>query len=182
MSVQISRENIRTKVWKAIAKGEIDISTLPEEDLERLVAIVIDASILEIDDQITESEAADTTAEKQYYSGSDSDGEKLLWKGRPFLSISEHYMITDERVRVIKGILGKDKEDIELIRIQDIDQTQTLRERAFSVGDIVIHSHDRSDPKVVLNNVRDPEAVHEILRRAVINSRKAHNISFQEEM
>jgi uncharacterized membrane protein YdbT with pleckstrin-like domain len=98
------------------------------------------------------------------------------------LSISEHYVITNERVRIVRGLLGKDREDIELVRIQDIDHSQTLRERALNVGDITIRSHDTSHPTLVLNNVRDVQEVHEILRRAVLNARKKYKITFQEEM
>ena len=68
------------------------------------------------------------------------------------------------------------------LKTQDIDITQTIRERALNVGDIVIHSHDRSAPVVVLNNIREPESVHQVLRSAVKNARKKHNITFQEEM
>jgi hypothetical protein len=79
-------------------------------------------------------------------------------------------------------LLGKERRDIELVRIQDIDQRQTLRERLFSIGDIMIKSHDISSPIITLNDVRDPEGVPEILRRAVISARKEHGLSFQEEM
>ncbi|NIP27538.1 MAG: PH domain-containing protein, partial [Phycisphaerae bacterium] len=82
----------------------------------------------------------------------DHDEEEILWEGRPFLSVSTHYIITTQRVRIIQGLLGKDREDIELIRIQDIDQSQSLRERLLNLGDITIRGHDTSHPKAVLNN------------------------------
>jgi hypothetical protein len=50
------------------------------------------------------------------------------------------------------------------------------------VGDITIRSHDSSHPAIILNNVRDVQEVHEILRRAVLNARKRYKITFQEEM
>ena len=182
MSPKQSKDKVQARVWKAIAKTEIDLSPLPKEDLEALVNIVTDAAILELDDELNESESSDKEAVKQYYPEGEDDGEQTLWKGRPLLSISDHYLITNERVRLVHGVLGKDRQDIELIRIQDIDITQTIRERALNVGDIVIHSHDRSAPVVVLNNVRDPETIHQLLRSAVKDARKKHNITFQEEM
>jgi uncharacterized membrane protein YdbT with pleckstrin-like domain len=108
--------------------------------------------------------------------------EKILWQGRPFLSVSTNYLITDERIRVIHGLIGKDREDVELIRIQDIDLKQTLSDRILNVGDITILSHDSSHPELLLENVRDPDTVHEMLRRAVLNARKAHGLSYREEM
>jgi uncharacterized membrane protein YdbT with pleckstrin-like domain len=112
----------------------------------------------------------------------DDDVEKVLWEGRPFLSLSVHYRITNERVRITEGMLGKDREDIELVRVQDIDMTQGLTERMLGIGDIHIRSHDRSNPDVTLNNVSNPTEVHEILRRAVLKARKKYNVSFREEM
>jgi hypothetical protein len=182
MSTKDSREKVRSRVWQSIAQSEIDLGSVPSEQVETLVDLVTEAAILAVDENMNEQEAADQAAANQYYPVSDGDEEEILWKGRPLLSISEHYLITNERVRIVRGLLGKDREDIELIRIQDIDHSQTLRERALNVGDLTIHSHDRSHPKVILNNVRDVQQVHEILRRAVLNARKDQNITFQEEM
>ena len=177
-----SRERVRARVWKAIAQSEIDLSSVSADDQETLVDLVAEAAILEIDEEMNQQESADKAAADRYYPAVDGDDEQLLWKGRPILSISEHYLITSERVRIVRGLLGKEREDIELIRIQDIDHSQTLRERAMKVGDLTIHSHDRSRPVVVLNNIRDVQEVHEILRRAVIAARKRLKITFQEEM
>jgi hypothetical protein len=182
MSANDSRERVRSRIWKAIAQSEIDLSALPAERVENLVDLVTEAAILEFDEDVEHQVEADQAAADRFYPAGDVDGEMTLWKGRPLLSISEHYVITNERVRIVRGLLGKDREDIELIRIQDMDHSQTLRERALNVGDITIHSHDRSHPKVVLNNVKDVQEVHEILRRAVLDARKHYNISFQEEM
>jgi hypothetical protein len=82
----------------------------------------------------------------------------------------------------MSGLLGKEREDVELIRIQDMDQRQTLRERFMNVGDIYIRSHDPSHPHIILNNVRDPQQVHEILRRAVLDARSKHGLYYREEM
>ena len=182
MSANDSRERIRSRIWKAVAQSEIDLTALPSEQVEKLVDLVTEAAILEIDDDMEHQVEADKAATNAFYPAGEEDGEQTLWKGRPLLSISEHYLITNERVRIVRGLLAKDREDIELVRIQDIDHSQTLRERALNVGDITIRSHDRSHPEVVLNNVRDVQEVHEILRRAVLKARKDHKITFQEEM
>jgi uncharacterized membrane protein YdbT with pleckstrin-like domain len=93
-----------------------------------------------------------------------------------------HYQITDERVRLTEGLLGKEREDIELVRIQDIDHKQNLTERMLNIGDVYIRSHDASQPEVVLNNVSNPMEVHEVLRRALLKARKKYNLSYREEM
>jgi uncharacterized membrane protein YdbT with pleckstrin-like domain len=110
------------------------------------------------------------------------DVEEILWEGRPFLSIATHYTITNQRLRITEGLLGKSREDIELVRIQDIDQTQSFTERTLRLGDLHIASHDPSHPQITLNNIRNPEEVHEILRRAVNIARQKYRLSFREEM
>ncbi len=182
MSASETRKSIETKVWKAIAKSSIDISEMEKSDVDSLIELITNTVLLEIDRTLDRSEAADEDAAQKYYPPADDEEETVLWQGRPFLSISEHYLITNQRLRIVKGLLGKKRKDIELVRIQDLDHTQTLRERTLNLGDITVHSHDRSDPTITLNNVRDPEKVHEILRQAILTIRKSSNMSFQEEM
>lgn len=178
MTVEQIRSRIKARVWQHLAQNELSLKQLPPEELEALVHVVTDAALLEIDE--------DLSLELQEAGPGDlveaSDEEEILWQGRPFLSISHQYIITDERVRLISGLMAKDRIDIELVRIQSFDQSQTVRERLLNLGDITIHSHDRSNPVVVLNNVRDPEQVHEILRRAVLNARGRHGLTYREEM
>ena len=182
MSTSETRNSIETKVWKAIAQSEIDVSDMEKTEIDSLIALITDTVLLEVDESLDQSEAADEDAAQKYYPLAQDETETVLWQGRPFLSVSEHYLITNQRVRIVKGLLGKQRKDIELIRIQDLDQTQSLRERTLNLGDITIHSHDRSDPILILNNVRDPEKVHEILRQAVLRIRKQNKMTFQEEM
>ncbi|MGD2048956.1 MAG: PH domain-containing protein [Chloroflexota bacterium] len=182
MSIEKSRERIRARVWQSIAQSDLEFESVDKEQLESLVNLVTEAALLEIDDQIDQSVAADDEANKLFYPQMEEDGEEVLWQGKPFLSLSEHYVITNERIRIVRGLLGKERQDIELIRVQDIDQSQTLRERTLNLGDITIQSHDRATPTIVLNNIRDPEKVHEILRKAVQNIRRKHKMTFQEEM
>ena len=182
MSTNETRNSIETKVWKAIAKSDIDVSDMEKSDVDSLIELITNTVLLEVDKTLDQSEAADEDAAQKYYPPTEDEEETVLWQGRPFLSISEHYLVTNQRVRIVKGLLGKKRKDIELIRIQDLDQTQTLRERTLKLGDITIHSHDRSDPIITLNNVRDPEQVHEILRQAILRIRKQNKMTFQEEM
>jgi hypothetical protein len=45
-----------------------------------------------------------------------------------------------------------------------------------------VRSHDSSNPLIQLRNIKDPEQVYEILRRAILNSRKKYNFRYREEM
>lgn len=178
MDVKESRTRIKARVWQTLAQSDLELKDLPKEDLEPLVEMVTDAALLEIDEEMGQSVAAESAKEEV----AADDDEEVLWEGRPFLSISTRYIVTDERIRIIEGLLGKDREDIELVRIQDLDQSQSISERLLNVGDIHVRSHDRSHPQVTLRNVKDPQQVHEIVRRAILNARKKHGLIYREEM
>lgn len=182
MSIEKERQRIDSRIWKAIAQSGLDLSPLPEKDLEALVEVVTDTVLLEVDEDLNKSLDSDEDLDSNHIEDGFGSEEKVLWRGRPFLSVSTEYVITNERIRIFSGLLGKNREDIELIRVQDFDQNQTLRERLLSIGDITIRSHDSSHPTVVFNNVRDPQDVHEILRKAILAARKAHGLRYREEM
>ena len=73
-------------------------------------------------------------------------------------------------------------ENIELIRLQDIDVSQNLSERMFNIGDIQIKSADASNASITLRNVAQPQEVYELLRRAWLEARKRYGLQFREQM
>lgn len=176
MDINEARTRIKARAWQNLAQSDIDVKKYDESDLESVISVVADAALLELDEEIGQSVKVAET--EQLGDG----GEEVLWEGRPFLSINTKYIITTERLRLVEGVLGKDRQDIELVRVQDLDQSQSVTERMFNIGDIHVRSHDRDRPEAVLRNVQDPEKVHEILRRAVLDARKRHKFSYREEM
>ena len=181
MNVAEARARIKARVWQELAQSDLTLKSLPQEEVEALVDFVTDAALLELDTAMETSLAKETNiAQSDLLAGAET--EEILWQGRPLLSLTTRYVITNQRVRVISGLLGKDREDVELVRVQDMDQNQSMGERLLNVGDVIIHSHDRSHPTLQLQNVKNPQEVHEILRRAVISARKEHGLRYREEM
>ena len=68
------------------------------------------------------------------------------------------------------------------VRIKDLDWRQGAGERMFGIGDIIVNSVDATEPRAVLRNVKHPEQVYEILRRAMFEARKKYHVIFQQEM
>jgi hypothetical protein len=182
MSVNEVKVNIKARVWKAVAQAELDVSGLSQETLEALIDLVAEAAMLESDEELDKSMATRRMETAVTPNILDDAKEDILWEGRPFLSISLYYTITDERIRITEGFLGKARENVELVRVQDVDFSQTFGERILNLGDINVRSHDSSNPLVILKNIKDPEQVYEILRRAVLHARKKHNFTYREEM
>jgi hypothetical protein len=182
MSAEQTRNRIEAAVWKALAQSRVDTNILPKEEVEKLIDAAVDGALLELGKILDEADVAGQEELEADPELALTSGEKELWRGRPFWSLTTRYLITNQRVRVIRGVLGKDREDVELVRVQDMDLAQSVRERLLGVGDILIHSHDASHPEITLNNVRDPEKVHEILRQAVRQARRDEGLIYREEM
>ncbi|MEZ4589913.1 MAG: PH domain-containing protein [Chloroflexota bacterium] len=182
MSIKEAQARIKARVWQSVAQADLNLSALDKTTLEAFVDLVTESALLEIDSELDTAKLAAPQPEAAEEEEDDEFGEKILWKGRPFLSLVLDYTITSERIKITSGLLGKAHENIELIRVQDVDHSQTFGERMLKIGDITIRSHDPSHPEIVLRNVQDPNGVYEILRRAVLEARKRHNFSYREEM
>jgi hypothetical protein len=178
MSIDQTRAAVTARIWQAIAQSGVDTASIPRDQLDKLVGTIADSILLTMNELLDDaSPAAPASAGEAAPSG-----EQVLWEGRPFLSLTEHYRVTTERVRVTKGLLGRDREDIELFRIQDIDHSQGITERMLNIGDITLRSADASQPEVVLRNIPNPEQVHEIIRRAMLDARQRHRVGFRDQL
>ncbi|MGI6209708.1 MAG: PH domain-containing protein [Anaerolineae bacterium] len=177
-SVEEVRSKVSARIWQAIAQSGVEVSSIPPEQMQVLVASITDNVLVEVDGLLGAVPASQAPADALPSGGE----EVVLWEGRPFLSLVEHYMVTSERIRVTRGLLGKERQDIELVRVQDIDHKQNVGERVLNLGDIIIHSHDPAQPTIILRNVTDPVEVHEIIRRAMLDARRRYRLTFQEEM
>lgn len=180
MSIDSTRAKIIASIWQAVAQSGVELSTLPMEQQEKLISKIADQMMVTLDGLLDEvnpepKEAAPSNEADEY-------SEEILWKGRPFLSLIENYTLTNDRLKVVHGLLGKDIENFELVRIQDLDMTRGLTERLMNLGDIHITGHDPSDPKIILRNISQPEVVYELLRKAWLAARKRHGLQFREYM
>jgi len=182
MSLKESQARIKAQVWQSIAQTDLDVSEIDQETLEALINLITEAALLEIDNDMDKELLTEGAKGSTSTTILEDNKEDILWEGRPFLSLTLHYTITDERIRITEGLLGKARENVELIRIQDVDYKQTFSERILNLGDINIRSHDSSHPIIQLKNIKDPDNVYEILRQAILAARKKHNFMYREEM
>ena len=183
MNVEEAKSRVVARIWQSVAQSGVSVSAIPKDQLDTLVNSIADGVLMAIDEAFEET-GLPVRQGSPLSTPEDAQAsiEKMLWEGRPFLSVVTNYQITTERVRIISGLLGKDRDDIELTRIQDLDITQGLTERALNIGDIIIYSADPSTPEAELRNVMNPQQVHEILRRAMLDARKRFRYTIQEEM
>lgn len=179
MSIEQQRALVTGRIWQAVAKSGVDLSTLPQLEQEKLVAAITDGLLLTVDELLGEAAQRDKPAAA---AAEISEGEQVVWEGRPFLSLFDHYIVTTERIRIHIGAFSKEYEDIELVRLQDIDHSQTVGERMLNIGDITLNSADSTEPVAVLRNVHNPADVREIIRRVWLDARKRYGFQFREQM
>lgn len=175
MAIEQTRAQVISSIWQAIAQSGVDLSSVPREQQEKLVGKIADDVMVTIDGML---EPAQAPTEAQ--PAADDKAERVLWQGRPFLSMVESYLITSERIKTVKGLLSRGVENFELIRVQDIDLKQGLHERILGIGDIVIRGQDPSNPEIILRDIPKPEEVYEILRRAWLDARKRYGLQFRD--
>ncbi len=191
MKIETVRTQLISAIWQAVAQSGVNLSSIPQKEQDDLVRTIADRVMITIDSLL--DVAVDAEMKDQPERGMEADldeggkaksefDEKVLWQGRPFLSLVEKYIVTNERIKIIHGMLSRNIENFELIRVQDIDFKQNVGERVLGIGDIFIHGHDPSDPQVILRNVHNPEEIYETLRRAWMDARKRHGLQFSEFM
>lgn len=81
--------------------------------------------------------------------------------------LSTHYTVTTQRVRVVRGILSKDVQEIELFRVKDTSAHQSFFLRLFGLGNVRIMSSDAVNQLIFLRAVSKPLNLRERIRQEV---------------
>ena len=179
MTPEQIRTQVTANIWQAIAQSGVDLSSVTREDQEKLAGSIAHSILDTVDKVLDDAQPPPMPEETEL---DDETAEKILWEGRPFLSLVEKYVVTSERIKFVRGLVSRQVENFELIRIQDIDLKQNVTERMMGIGDVTIRGADKSDPEIVIRNVKDPEAVYEVLRKAWLDARKRYGLQFREYM
>ncbi|CAN5627255.1 hypothetical protein BH10CHL1_BH10CHL1_02460 [soil metagenome] len=191
----MQREDIRKTVtaqfYQSLSESGVQITALPQNQLQAVVNALADgvfAALAAVDAEhdttlgnniagaargvSAQGAAPDTTPHV----------EQLLWRGRPYLTLGTVYELTTQRLRVLRGLVSNNVDEIELIRVHDTEVKQHVGERLLNVGDIVIFADDTTSPELVLNNVQNPIEVREMIRKAVLDERTRRGLSYREVM
>ena len=77
------------------------------------------------------------------------------------------YALSEDRLFLETGLLNAKFDEILLYRVRDISLSISLGQRIFGVGTITIQSSDKSLPVLVIKNVKQPQAVKELIHQTV---------------
>ena len=107
-----------------------------------------------------------------------SDKKRTLF-GLP-LSFTR-YTLTSEKLLIKIRFLSTREEEIKLYRILDFTVRKTLFQRIFGVGDIELHTADRSTPVFVMKGIKNVESIKELISKKVEEVRVDRNVRVREE-
>jgi hypothetical protein len=96
-----------------------------------------------------------------------------------YLTIS--YTLTNQRLTLHSGILVRKKDDIELYRIKDIKTNISILNQIASIGSVTAVTTEVDRPgapmlTLYLDNVKNPDSVHDLLRNLTENIRKKRGV------
>ena len=97
-----------------------------------------------------------------------------LW--RALLTRGTRYALTDQRLKVTRGVFNRVTDDLELYRVKDTHFQQTFWQRMVGIGDIVLNTSDTTTPTVVVADIKDADSVRERVRGLVEQRRDAKHV------
>lgn len=92
------------------------------------------------------------------------------------------YILTDEKLLIIKGFIKQTEEEIRLYRILDMSLTRSVTERIDRVGTIHCCSSDKTASEFDIKRVKNARKVKELLSDLVEKQRIARGVNIREEM
>ena len=111
---------------------------------------------------------------------------ECLWRDRKrYLGLPlsfTRYSLSEDRLFTSVGFLSIRDDEILLYRVRDIDTRRTLWQRLFGVGTVTVVSSDKTMPNLVLQNIKDPLMVKELIHTQVEECKIKRRVRFGEIM
>jgi hypothetical protein len=82
------------------------------------------------------------------------------------------YRITNQRIVVERGLIGRSLDEIDTRTIEDSRFVQSVLQRILGIGAVVVISVDKSSPQFVIHGVLDPRKLRELIRSAAYAASK----------
>ena len=109
---------------------------------------------------------------------------EYIWKGKKCyfgLPISfTRYAVSEDRLFLSTGFFTIRDEEILLYRIRDINTSRTLWQRIFGVGTITVTSSDKSRPVLLIESVKMPAEVKELIHQQVEENKIRRRVRYGE--
>ena len=108
----------------------------------------------------------------------------VVWKDRKRICglpiTFTKYSMSEDRLFLETGLLNTRQEEVILYRVRDISLTISLWQRIFRVGSVLVQSSDKSLPRLLLKNIREPHGVKELIHKQVEEMKLARRLRVGE--
>ena len=108
----------------------------------------------------------------------------VVWKDRKRICglpiTFTKYSMSEDRLFLETGLLNTRQEEVILYRVRDISLTISLWQRIFRVGSVLVQSSDKSLPRLLLKNIREPRGVKELIHKQVEEMKLARRLRVGE--
>lgn len=105
----------------------------------------------------------------------------MLWR---YLAVrTQVFELTNERLRITRGVLNQTIDEIELYRVKEAQMFRPWWMRLTGLASITLETSDRSTPDLVIPAIRDGVALREQLRKNVETQRdrkRVREMDFEE--
>src|SRR4051794_24632266 len=117
------RQVVTTQFYQSLAETGVEVKSIPQSELQGIITALADslfAALGAVDDH-TRGPIPSEQANVPNAAATDDPTfeEKLLWRGRPYLTIGTIYELTTQRIRIVQGLFGQTAQEIELVRVKD---------------------------------------------------------------
>ena len=112
---------------------------------------------------------------------------EMLWRDRKrtFCGLPwsfTKYSMDEERLFIDRGFFKTTSDEVRLYRIMDVSLTRTLRQKIWGIGDIQVHSSDKTLHDFTIQAVKKPMEVKELLSQNVEKQRDLKRVVNREMM
>lgn len=110
--------------------------------------------------------------------------EEILWRDRKHIlgmPISfTVYEVDNSRLTIRKGLLSTTTDEMLLYRILDLKMQQSLWQKIFGVGTLILYTADQSSHTTEIKNIKHPDKVRKFFSRIVEQQRNVKGITGRE--
>jgi uncharacterized membrane protein YdbT with pleckstrin-like domain len=90
------------------------------------------------------------------------------------------YRLTTRRLFVSTGLMNRRRDQLELLRVEDVYTRQSLFERWMGLGTVVVVSSEEALPSVALPGIKDPKSVMDLIWHHARAERDQRSVKVQE--
>ena len=88
----------------------------------------------------------------------------------------QRYELTDQRLKISRGVFTKITDDLELYRVRDTRMQQNIWQRMLGLGEVILSTTDATTPEVSLRWLPNAESLREKIRALVEARREAKGV------